>query len=141
MSELKTRATKASVIDFINGVAHQGRREDAKVLLGLFSQITQTDAVLWGDSIVGFGAYTYELANGKKNKFLRSGFSPRKQYLSIYVGCGMAQRPELLDRLGKHKTSRACLYINKLADVDMTVLEQIIRADFTAMNQRYPQEA
>ncbi|GAA0852741.1 DUF1801 domain-containing protein [Aliiglaciecola litoralis] len=138
MTELKTQPTDKSVLDFIDRVKNSRRKDDALVLLNLFANVTGQPAVIWGDSIIGFGTYTYALANGSQQTFLRSGFSPRKQNLSIYVGAGMSEHPHLLTSLGKHKTSKACLYINKLADIDMAVLEQIIQTDLEVMNQRYP---
>ena len=139
MADIKTKATHESAEAFVDAVENNRRREDAKVLLSLFAKITGKPAVMWGPSIIGYGNYTYELADGSKAPFLRSGFSPRKQNLSIYVGAGMSANPELLKNLGKHKTSKACLYINKLADIDMDVLEAIIQADLAEMNKRYPE--
>ncbi|GAC14643.1 DUF1801 domain-containing protein [Aliiglaciecola lipolytica] len=138
-SENKTQPTEADVIEFINQVENAQRREDALVLLDMFKDITGEQPVLWGSSIIGFGTYTYALASGKKQAFMRSGFSPRKQNLSVYVGAGMAEKPELMENLGKHKTSKACLYINKLADVDLAVLASIIKSDIAVMNLRYPE--
>lgn len=139
MSELKTRPTDAAVADFIQSVENKRRREDAWLLLKLFKSVTGKDPVMWGPSIIGYGTYTYTLANGKQNQFMRSGFSPRKQNMSVYVGAGMSENPQLLERLGKHKTSKACLYINKLDDIDLSVLEELIRADLAVMEQRYPE--
>lgn len=139
MAENKTKANENSLSSFLETVDNQRRRDDAEVLIRLFNDVTGHEPVMWGSSIIGYGSYTYELANGKQETFLRSGFSPRKQNLSIYVGAGMSEHPALLTSLGKHKTSKACLYINKLADVDMSVLTQIIKADLDVMNQRYPE--
>lgn len=139
MAEIKTKATPASAENFIESVENKRRREDAKVLLAMFSRITEQPPVMWGTSIIGYGTYVYQLADGSRNPFMRSGFSPRKQNLSIYVGAGMSEHPELLENLGKHKTSKACLYINKLADVDLNALEALIRADLAVMNQKYPE--
>ena len=139
MAENKTKANSVSVSSFIDSVENQRRRHDAETLLTLYNKVTGQEPVMWGTSIIGYGEYTYELANGKHEKCLRSGFSPRKQNLTLYVGAGIAEHSEILTTLGKHKTSKACLYINKLADVDMKVLEQLIEADLAVMNQRYPQ--
>jgi hypothetical protein len=138
MAELKTKATTQSVLAFIHSLDNARRRQDALALLDMFSQITGEQPILWGDSIIGYGTYTYDLANGKQGTFMRSGFSPRKQNLSIYVGAGMSKYPDLLTNLGKHKTSKACLYINKLADVDMVMLAKIVQSDLEVMNQTYP---
>ena len=112
MAEIKTKATPASVDSFIDTIENSRRQEDAKVLLALYTKITGEPPVMWGSSIIGYGTYVYQLADGSQNPFMRSGFSPRKQNLSIYVGAGMSEHPELLESLGKHKTSKACLYIN-----------------------------
>ena len=138
MAELKTKATTACVATFIDNIENSRRRQDALILLDMFKQITGMKPILWGDSIIGFGDYTYDLADGSQGNFFRLGFSPRKQNLSIYVGAAMSEHPELLKDLGKHKTSKACLYINKLADVDLSVLAQIIQAALDVMNERYP---
>lgn len=138
MSELKTVVNDNQPYDFIMSVENQRRKEDALVLLTLFERVTGVKAKMWGTSIVGYGDYTYTLANGKTDKFMRSGFSPRKQNLTLYVMAGFSERMDLVDKLGKVKTSKACLYINKLADVDMQILEQLIRADLEIMNSRYP---
>ncbi len=138
MSELKTQVNDASVLDFIACVENKQRKEDALTLLALFSRITGEEAKMWGPSIIGFGEYTNTLASGKTNNWMRSGFSPRKQNLSLYVMAGLSERMDLVEKLGKTKTSKACLYINKLADVDMDILEQLIKADLEIMNKRYP---
>ena len=139
MSELKTKPTLMEPKAFIDGLSDEKKRNDADVLLTIMSDITQQQPTMWGDSLIGFGQYKYQYASGRKGEWFRVGFSPRKQNLSIYVGAGMSANPELLKNLGKHKTSKACLYINKLADIDMDVLEAIIQADLAEMNKRYPE--
>lgn len=138
MSELKTAVTENVPGEFIMSVENQRRQEDALVLLELFERVTGEKAKMWGPSIIGFGEYTHTLASGKTNKWMRSGFSPRKQNLTLYVMAGFSERMDLVERLGKIKTSKACLYINKLADIDMEILEQLICADLEIMNRRYP---
>lgn len=139
MSDLKTRPTDATAEEFIQSVDNARRQEDAFVLLEIFNRITGEKPVMWGPSIIGYGSYTYTLANGKHNQFMRTGFSPRKQNMTIYVSAGFSENPGLLERLGKHKTSKACLYINKLADIDLVVLEDLIKADLAVMEKRYPE--
>lgn len=138
MSELKTAVTENDPGEFIMSVENQRRQEDALFLLELFERVTGEKAKMWGPSIIGFGEYTHTLASGKTNKWMRSGFSPRKQNLTIYVMAGFSERMDLVEKLGKIKTSKACLYINKLADIDMEILEQLICADLEIMNRRYP---
>ncbi|MCY3714602.1 MAG: DUF1801 domain-containing protein [Gemmatimonadetes bacterium] len=138
MSDLKTRPTDASVEAFIDAVDHPRRREDARTLLKLMHRVTGEDPVMWGPSIVGYGRYHYRYASGQEADWPVVGFSPRKQNLSIYIMTGFEKSVELLSRLGKHKTGKSCLYINKLADVDLDVLEILVRASVAAMKRRYP---
>ncbi|MBB3167667.1 DUF1801 domain-containing protein [Simiduia aestuariiviva] len=129
---LKTRPSDASVADFLAAVEHPTRRADALVLLALFERITGEAAVLWGETIVGFGGYDYQ-RQGETLQWMQTGFSPRKQNLSIYVMNGFSDYTAQLAKLGKHKTSVSCLYINKLADVDLTVLEAILADSWAKM--------
>ena len=138
MSDLKTRPTDASVEAFINAVDHTRRREDAQILLDLMRRVTGEKPVMWGPAIVGFGRYRYRYASGKEYDWPIVGFSPRKQNLSIYILLGFEECEDLLSRLGKHKTGKSCLYINKLADVDMDVLETLVRTTVSEMKRRYP---
>lgn len=126
MSELKTKKNDASVTDFINSIENNTRREDGQVLLEMFSRVTGETPRMWGTSIVGFGKYHYKSERSKQEgDWPLVGFSPRKQNLTLYV-IGQYNLSDLLQKLGKHKTSAGCLYINKLSDVDMTILEQIV---------------
>jgi hypothetical protein len=134
----KTQPTKASVTKFLNNIEHETRQADGKRLLTLFKEITGEKPVMWGDSIVGFGQYHYKYASGREGDFLMTGFSPRKSNLSLYVMDGFKQRDQLLAKLGKHKTSVACLYINKLSDVDESVLKQLIQKSYEHMQKTYP---
>lgn len=144
MAENKIKPTTASVEAFIDSVEHQGRREDARELLELFTHITGEEPVMWGDSMIGFGSYDYTYDSGHSGSFFRSGFSPRKANLSLYVlGCTSApakkaRQQELLDRLGPHKRGASCLYITRLGKVDRDVLEQLIAFDKAAMDEKYP---
>ena len=138
MSDLKTRPTDASVEAFIDAVDHPRRREDARTLLELMQRVTGEKPVMWGPSIVGYGSYHYRYASGQEGDWPIAGFSPRKQNLSIYIMPGFEKYEGLLSRLGKHKTGKSCLYVNKLADVDMEVLEALVRAATTEMKRRYP---
>ena len=138
MSEIKTRPTDASVEAFIDAVDHPRRREDARTLLELMQRVTGEQPVMWGPSIVGYGSYHYRYASGQEADWPITGFSPRKQNLSIYIMTGFEESDELLTRLGKHKTGKSCLYVNKLADVDLDVLEKLVRASVAEMKRRYP---
>jgi len=138
MAENKTQPTTADVPAFLNAVAHPVRRADALALDALFQEITGWQPRLWGSSIIGYGQYHYRYASGREGDFLATGFSPRKANLSIYIMPGYQEYDEILARLGKHKTGKACLYINKLADIDMTVLAELIRAGLDDLARIYP---
>jgi hypothetical protein len=133
----KTVANDASVQSFIDGVEHKVRRADAQVLLAEFSRITGWPAQMWGPSIIGFGRYEYKYESGREGDSLVVGFSPRKASTSVYIMPGYRDMSEKLDRLGKHKIGKSCLYINKLADVDLAVLEEIIRDGVAYMKANY----
>lgn len=137
MAEPKTKANRKSVNKFLSNIEHPQRREDAFVLLEIFSRLTNKKPVMWGDSIVGFGSYAYENTLGKA-RWPVTGFSPRKQNLSLYFMRGFSKYSELLDKLGKSKQSKSCLYINKLSDVDLNILEQLILLDIADMQANYP---
>ena len=136
MAELKTKRNNASVSDFINAVDNEQRRKDAFDLLALFENISQCTAEMWGDAIIGFGSYTYKYESGRALDWMLTGFSPRKQNLSLYIMTGFSKYSELLEKLGKHKKSKGCLYINKLSDVDLNVLELIIKDSITQMKEK-----
>ncbi len=126
MAELKTQKNDASVKDFLNTVENEKRKQDSFVILDLMKKITQSEPSMWGPSIIGFGSYHYKYASGREGDWFLTGFSPRKQSLSIYIMSGFKKYEEILGRLGKYKTGKSCLYINKLEDIDMDVLEHLI---------------
>lgn len=127
MSELKTKVNDASVEDFINSVPHDGKRKDSFTLLDIFKKATSETPKMWGTSIIGFGVYHYKSKRStQEGDWPLVGFSPRKQNLTLYLTFGFEPYEALLSKLGKHKTSKGCLYINKLADVDLVVLEELI---------------
>lgn len=133
MAELKTKPNDAQVEDFINSIDNPTRRQDGFTLLEMFTRITGEQPKMWGTSIVGFGMYHYKSQkSSQEGDWPLVGFSPRKQNLSLYVMDESNQQDELFKKLGKHSTSVACLYINKLEDVDTAVLEQIIDKSFQA---------
>lgn len=129
MAETKTKPTQVDVDDFIAAVEKPVRRADAAILRDMMERITGEPATMWGPTIVGFGTYHYRYASGHEGDMCRVGFSPRSANLVLYVG-GFPEYDELLGRLGKHKRSKACLYLNKLADVDLSVLEEIVARTF-----------
>ena len=138
MTENKTQVTVVDPIDFIDAVEHPIRKSDAQTLNALFQKITGFAPKMWGPTIVGYGSYNYSYESGRTGSFLAAGFSPRKANLSIYIMPGYEDFSEILSRLGKHKIGKSCLYINKLADVDINVLEELIRAGLKALDAKWP---
>lgn len=131
MSELKTKVNDASVEDFINSVDNDTRKKDAFTLLAMYKKATGQPAKMWGTSIIGFGQYHYQSdRSSQEGDWPLAGFSPRKQSLTLYVMSELHDYSDLLEKLGKHKTSKACLYINNLADVDIQVLEMLIARSY-----------
>ena len=127
MAELKTKLTTKSVADFINSIEDEKKKTDSFILLEIFKEVTGEEPKLWGDAIIGFGNYHYKYASGREGDWFITGFSPRKQNLTLYIFMYDAQdESELLSRLGKHKTGKGCLYINKLSDIDLPVLKELI---------------
>lgn len=138
MAELKTTQNDADVEAFLNTVEHEGKRADSFKIIELMRKVTGLEPKMWGGSIIGFGKYHYRYATGHEGDAAMVGFSPRKQNLTLYLmGCYV--RPEdksydeLFEKLGKHKTGKSCLYINKLDDVDMDVLEELVRKSYEDM--------
>lgn len=137
MSTIKTLANDGSVEDFIN-TASGTKRDDGFVLLELFTKITGEKAKMWGTSIIGFGQYHYKSERSKQEgDWPLIGFSPRKQNLTLYIMPGFGDYSDMLAKLGKHKTSVGCLYINKLADVDMNVLEALVKRSYADMKKKH----
>lgn len=141
MAELKTKPTEVGIGAFLKRVEPASKREDGKVLDALFRQVTGTKPKMWGPTIVGYGQYHYKYASGHEGDMCRTGFSPRKAKHSLYLlGCGGSD-PEmeaLLARLGKHSRGAGCLYVNKLADIDLAVLEQMIALGWKQSFEKYP---
>ena len=138
MAELKTKVNDASVVDFINAVPDENKKKDSLALLKLFSKITGEEPKMWGTSIIGFGMYHYKSEKSRQEgDWPLTGFSPRKQNLSLYLMLGYNDHTDLLQKLGKHKMGMGCLYINKLADVDMAVLVKLIMTSFTDMKKKH----
>ena len=138
MADVKTKPTPADVATFIEAVENPVRRADAKTVCAMLERVTGESPKMWGASIIGFGNYHYRYDSGHEGDMCRLGFSPRKAQLVLYVLSDTPDETEKLARLGKHKTGKSCLYINKLADVDVAVLEDIARDALAHMNARYP---
>ncbi len=137
-NENQTVATKASVTDFINSVEDEAQRADSKKALKLMKEATGEKAVMWGPAIIGFGSYHYVYESGREGDAPLVGFSPRKGKMTFYVMAGSGLLDTLLEKLGKHKMSKGCLYITKLSDVDEKVLSQIVRTAYQGMKKKYP---
>lgn len=138
--EAKTKPTAVSVADFIAAVENPVRRADAETLLAFFEEITGEPAVMWGPSIIGFGRYHYRYASGHEGDAPRLGFSPRKAQTVLYVMSGFEGQAEMIARLGKVKTSVACLYVNRLDQIDMDVLRELAVASQAHMRKLYPED-
>jgi len=128
-AEIKTKPTEVSVADFVNAIADEQKRADTFVIIGLMSEASGEEAVMWGSSIIGFGNRKYKSPNtGREVDWMKIGFSPRKANFTLYLSANIHEDADALKRLGKHKTGKGCLYINKLADVDLNVLKSMIAA-------------
>jgi hypothetical protein len=138
MAELKTKPTQLSVEAFIDAVPDATRREDARALAAMMERLTGERPAMWGPSIIGFGSYRYKYDSGHAGEMCRIGFSPRKSELVLYVLDGNADQGAELARLGRHKSGKGCLYLKKLADVDMTVLEALVQDKIDRMEAAYP---
>ena len=138
MAEPKTKATGASVDSYIDAIDDEQRRDDCRTLVRLMSKITGEPPVMWGTGIVGFGNYHYRYASGHEGDSCVAGFASRKGDISIYVTAGFEGREPLLAKLGKHKTGKVCLYIKRLADIDLRKLESIVEDSVAEMKRRYP---
>lgn len=128
MSELKTKVNNASIDKFLNSVADEQTRQDCYEILKIMKQVTKEEPKMWGTSIVGFGSYHYKGASGREGDWMLTGFSPRKQNLTLYLMHGFDVHKDLLKKLGKYKTSMGCLYIKKLDDIDRKVLKALVAA-------------
>ena len=137
MAEPKTRPTKASVAAFIRRQPDEQKRADCLTLVKLMERATGEKAVMWGPSIIGFGEYPLVYANGTEAAWPIAAFSPRKTDLTIYLGGGCDRYAALLKKLGRHRTGKVCLYIKRLADVDMKVLKELVVASVRYAREKY----
>lgn len=137
MAEPKTKPNEASVDEFIGSVRDDAKREDSARILEMMREATGEEPRMWGSSIVGFGQYRYRYASGREGDWMRIGFSPRKQSMTIYIMDGLGKYGDLLSRLGNHKTGKSCLYIKGLADVDEALLRELIAASLSHFEKKY----
>lgn len=141
MAQNKTQPTTVDVDAFLSAVEPERRREDGQALNALFKRVTGWAPVMWGPSMIGYGSYHYRYDSGREGESLATGFSPRKSNLSIYIMPGYADYSAILDRLGKHKTGKSCLYVNRLSDVDLDVLAELIQAGLDDLGRKWPVRA
>lgn len=140
MYELKTKENDNSVIQFIESVDSIKKREDAYKLLDIFTETTGFQAKMWGPSIIGFGSYHYQYKSGHEGDAPLVGFSPRKAKFSLYFAQADPVREELLNRFGKHTSGKSCVYINKLDDIDVEVLKELINSSIEFLQELYPKQ-
>jgi len=140
MYKLKTQPTDSSVVAFIESVESEKKQEDAFKLLDIFTETTGMEPKIWGESIIGFGSYHYKYESGHEGDAALVGFSPRKARFSLYFATGDEKREELLKDFGKHKTGKACVYVNKLDDIDVDVLKKLIDQSIDFLEETYGEE-
>lgn len=137
MAELKTKETDASVEAFLSGIADDARREDCRKVAGIMRAATGCEPKMWGKSMVGFDSYHYKYESGREGDWFVTGFSPRKNDLTLYIMAGFDRYEELMQKLGKHKTGKSCLYVKRLADIDLEVLRHLVTASVRHMKEQY----
>ena len=138
MAELKTRPNDGDVEAFLQSVEDERRRRDCRTVVEMLTRLTGEVPRMWGGSIIGFGSYEYAYESGRTGTWMRIGCSPRKQSLTLYIMSGVERYEELLRRLGTHRTGKSCLYVNRLEDIDLDVLEELVVASLEDMDRRYP---
>ena len=141
MYEQKTKPTDHSVIEFIEAVDSMKKKEDAYRLLDIFTEVSGYEPEMWGPSIIGFGSYHYKYPTGHEGDAPLVGFSPRKAKISLYFATGDLEREELLPQLGKHTAGKACVYVNKVSDIDEEVLKKLIVQSIEFLRKTYPSES
>jgi hypothetical protein len=135
MSELKTKPNDQSVEEYLTRVDDDKKRQDSTTILALMKEVTGAEPRMWGDSIIGFGSYRYKYASGRQGEWFLTGFAPRKRNLTLYIMSGFAEYDDLLGRLGKFKTGKSCLYVNKLEDIDLPKLKELVEKSVRHMEQ------
>ncbi|MEX0900101.1 MAG: DUF1801 domain-containing protein [Gammaproteobacteria bacterium] len=137
MAELKTKPGNTSVDGFLNAITDETRRQDCFTVMRLMKAVTRSEPRLWGGTMVGFGSYHYKYESGREGDWFLTGFAPRKQNLTLYVMAGFDRYPTLLAKLGKYKTGKSCLYVKRLADIDLDVLKDLVAASVKHMKTTY----
>ena len=138
MAENKTKPTVLSVEEFFDAVAEENRGADCYAVLELMKDVSGEEPIMWGTSIVGFGSYHYVYDSGREGDAPLTGFSPRSKNLTLHIMAGFRRYDDLMNKLGKHKTGKSCLYINKLDDIDLDVLRELVHHSIEYMKQKYP---
>jgi len=138
MAELKTKQTEASVEEYLDTIEDPRRRADCSAISALLKRVTRFEPKMWGPSIVGFGSYHYRYESGHEGDAFLAGFSCRRPEIVVYIADGFASREELLRKIGKHRMGKACLYIKRLSDIDVGVLEELVKASVAEMRRKYP---
>lgn len=138
MAELKTKQTDSSVKTYLNAIEDEQRRADCFALVEIMRKATKMEPKMWGDAIVGFGSYHYKYESGHEGDACRVGFSPRKGDISIYIVPGFEGKEGLLKELGKHKIGKVCLYVKRLSDIKIPILEKLVKDSVAEMRRRYP---
>ncbi len=136
-TELKTKKNNASVKEFLDSIEDEAKRKDCKEIAKMMRKATGKNAKMWGDAIIGFDEYTYKYASGREGDWMRIGFSPRKQNITLYIMDGFRKYDELMEKLGKHKTGKSCLYVKKLDDVDKEILNELIEGSVKHFNDKF----
>ena len=137
MAEIKTKKTDESFSKFLNIIEDETKRNDCFEIAEMMKQVSKCEPKMWGTAIIGFDSYHYKYESGHEGDMCMIGFSPRKQSITLYISAGINNQKNLLEELGKHKTSKGCLYINKLADVNTEVLKKLIKACYVFMKNKY----
>lgn len=137
MAELKTKPNDASVLDFLNSVEDESKRDDCYEIMNMMQEVSGDQPKMWGSSIVGYGTYHYKYASGREGEWMKIGFSPRKQNLTLYLMAGVERNEEILSRIGKYKNGKSCFYIKKLDDIDREVLKELMIASLEHVETIY----
>ena len=140
MSNLKTKQNERSVEEFLEKIEDPEKKKASKQILKILETISKNEAKMWGDSIIGFGKYHYKYKSGREGDWMRIGFSPRKQNLTLYIMDGFEKYGELMENLGKFKTGKSCLYIKKLQDIDIKILKELIKESLIHMDSLFPDQ-
>ena len=138
MAELKTKPTKMKVSTFLDAVEDENKRKDCRELVTLMKSVTGKNPKMWGTAIVGFGSYHYKYKSGREGDWMATGFSPRKQNISIYIMPGFLDYGAMMNKLGKYTAGKSCLYVKELDDIDRGILRKLVEKSVADMKQMYP---